>query len=192
MQGRHQPTSHTRGNVFLSLLGLFLIQGLLCSLPHAFAEESSQKIAIVDPQAVLENSNAGQKALATLKEHVMVRQKLLETDEEEIQKFERQLQDGSGRSETETQILREQLQGKIQDYQRRRQTFQEEVQEKQKTLMVDYMKKIETATQAVAKRHDFSLVIDKGNEAIMQIVLYAAQGLDITDEVVKEFNKTYK
>lgn len=189
---RHQPlTSHTRSNVVLALFGLFVIQGLLGSLPNAFAEKSIQ-IAVIDPQAVLENSNAGQKALATLKEHVMVRQKLLETDEEEIQKLERQLQDGTGRSETETQILREQLQGKIQDYQRRRQTFQQEVQEKQKNLMVDYMKKIETATQVVAKRRGFSLVIDKGNEAIMQIVIYATKGLDITDEVVEEFNKTYK
>jgi len=192
MQGRHQLTSHTRGNAILSLLGLFMIQVLLCGLPQAFAEESSEKIAIVDPQAVLETSSAGQKALATLKEHVMVRQKLLETDEEEIQKLERQLQDGTGRSETETQVLQEQLQAKIQDYQRRRQTFQQEVTEKQKNLMVDYMKKIETATQAVAKRHGFSLVIDKGNEAIMQIVIYAAKGLDITDEVVKEFNQIYK
>lgn len=191
MQEPHQLTSHTRGNALLLLLGLFILQGLCFSLTPAFAQDPLQ-IAIIDPQAVLENSNAGQKALATLKEHVMVRQKLLETDEEEIQKLERQLQDGSSRSETETQILREQLQGKVQDYQRRRQTFQQEVQEKQKTLMVDYMKKIETATQAVAKRDGFSLVIDKGNEAIMQIVIYASQGMDITDEVVKEFNKTYK
>ena len=191
MQGRHQHTSHKRGNVILALLGWFMIQSLFCSLPYAFAEESFQ-IAIVDPQAVLENSNAGQKALATLKEHVMVRQKLLETDEEEIQKLEQQLQGGTGRSETETQILREQLQSKIQDYQRRRQTFQQEVQEKQKTLMVDYMKKIEGATKAVAERRGFSLVIDKGNEAIMQIVIYSAKGMDITDEVVKEFNQTHK
>lgn len=191
MQERHQRISHKPGKVFFALLGWFMIQILFCSLPSAFAEESLQ-IAIIDPQAVLENSNAGQKALATLKEHVMVRQKLLETDEEEIQKLEKQLQDGTGRSETETQVLRETLQSKIQDYQRRRQTFQQEVQEKQKSLMVDYMKKIEGATKTVAERRGFSLVIDKGNEAIMQIVIYSAQGMDITEEVVKEFNKTYK
>ena len=191
MQGRHQHTSHKRGNMILSLLGWFMIQSLLCGLPYALAEESFQ-IAIIDPQAVLENSNAGQKALATLKEHVMIRQKLLETDEEEIQKLEQQLQVGTGRSETETQILQEQLQSKVQDYQRRRQTFQQEVQEKQKTLMVDYMKKIEGATKTVAERRGFSLVIDKGNEAIMQIVIYSAKGMDITDEVVKEFNQTHK
>ena len=191
MQERHQLTLHKRGKVIISLLGWFMIQFLLCGLPFAFAEESLQ-IGVIDPQAVLENSNAGQKALATLKEHVMVRQKLLETDEAEIQKLEQQLQTGTGRSETETQVLGETLQGKIQEYQRRRQTFQQEVQEKQKNLMVDYMKKIEGATKTVAEQRGLTLVIDKGNEAIMQIVIYSAKGMDITDEVVKEFNKIYK
>ena len=191
MQERHHLTSRKRSKMILSLLGWFMIQVLFCGLPSAFAEESL-RIGVIDPQAVLENSNAGQKALATLKEHVMVRQKLLETDEAEIQKLEQQLQTGTGRSETETQVLGETLQGKIQEYQRRRQTFQQEVTEKQKNLMVDYMKKIEGATKIVAERRNLSLVIDKGNEAIMQIVIYSTKGMDITDEVVQEFNKTYK
>lgn len=191
MQERYQCTSHTHSTGIIALLGWFMIQILFCGLPSAFAQESLP-IGVIDPQAVLENSNAGQKALATLKEHVMVRQKLLETDEAEIQKLEQQLQGGTGRSETETQVLQETLQNKIQDYQRRRQMFQQEVQEKQKNLMVDYMKKIEGATKTVAEQRGFSLVIDKGNEAIMQIVIYSGEGMDITDEVVKEFNKTYK
>lgn len=191
MQERQPLTLHTRSTVIISLLGWFMIPILFCGLPSAFAQESIQ-IGVIDPQAVLENSNAGQKALATLKEHVMVRQKLLETDEAEIQKLEQQLQTGTGRSETETQVLGETLQGKIQEYQRRRQTFQQEVQEKQKNLMVDYMKKIQGATKTVAERRGLTLVIDKGNEAIMQIVIYSAKGMDITGEVVEEFNKTYK
>ncbi len=191
MQERRQLTVHTRSTVIISLLGWLMIHILLCGLPSAFAEESIQ-IGVIDPQAVLENSNAGQKALATLKEHVMVRQKLLETDEAEIQKLEQQLQNSPAQSETDTQVVRDTLQGKIQEYQRRRQTFQQEVQEKQKNLMVDYMKKIEGATKTVAERRGLSLVIDKGNEAIMQIVIYSSKGMDITNEVVEEFNKTYK
>mgnify|MGYP003325167620 CR=1 FL=1 len=44
---------------------------------------------------------------------------------------------------------------------------------------------------AVADRHGFSLVIDKGNEGTLNIVLYNRKGLDITNEVVKEFNKRF-
>ena len=191
MQGRHQHTSHKRGNMILSLLGWFMIQSLFCSLPYALAEESF-RIAIIDPQAVMENSNAGLKALAHLKEYQMVREKLVEADQEEIQKLEQQLQGAMDRGETKTQVLREKLQGKIQDYQRRVQEFNQELREKQQNVIMEYMQKIKAVTKAVAERRGFSLVIDKGNEAIMQIVIYSAKGMDITDEVVKEFNQTHK
>ncbi len=188
MQARSQQTSRQLGKGILALVGSFLIFG---GLPQVFAEESFQ-VAVVDPQAVMENSNSGQKALATLKEHVAVRQKLLETDAVELQKLEQELQNGETRSESETQVLQEQLQRKVQDYQRRSQTFQQELAEKQKAILTEYMKKIEVATQAVAKRRGVSMVVDKGHESTMKIVIYSAEGMDITDEVVKEFNELYK
>ncbi|HSS30326.1 MAG TPA: OmpH family outer membrane protein, partial [Nitrospiraceae bacterium] len=58
---------------------------LLASLPAAQAAEPF-KMGIVDPQAVLEKSKAGKKALDTLKEYVTARQKLLAADEEELRR----------------------------------------------------------------------------------------------------------
>lgn len=191
MQGLSQLTSPKLSNRFLLLLGWVIIQSLLFGLPHAFADHPLQ-VGIIDPEAVLEKSNSGQKALATLKEHVAVRQKLLAADEKEIQQLQQQLQNGAERSETETQFLQEQLQNKVQDYQRRGQMFQQELADKQKTIMADYMKKIAAVTKTVAERSGFLLVLNKGNEATLKIVLYSAEGLDITDEVLKEFNNLYK
>ena len=54
------------------------------------------------------------------------------------------------------------------------------------------MKKIEAVTSVVAKRHGFSLVVDKGSDTTLKIVLYNRKGLDITNEVVKEFDRRYK
>jgi len=54
------------------------------------------------------------------------------------------------------------------------------------------MKKIETATKAVAEKHGFSMIVDKGSDATLRIVLYSRKGLDITSEVVKEFDRRYK
>ena len=56
---------------------------LLVSLPAAQATEAF-KMGVVDPQAVLEKSKAGKKALDGLKEYVSTRQKLLSGDEEEL------------------------------------------------------------------------------------------------------------
>ena len=81
---------------------------------------------------------------------------------------------------------------KFQEFQKRGQEYQQELGLKQKELVQEYMKKIETATSTVAKRHGFSMVLDKGSETTLKIVLYSKRGLDITSEVVKEFDKRYK
>jgi len=35
------------------------------------------------------------------------------------------------------------------------------------------------------------LIMDKGSDATLKIVLYSRQGLDITNEVVKEFDRRF-
>ncbi len=173
---------------------LILVWTLLCSVflivPHALAAKTF-KVGIVDPQAVFEKSKAGQRALATLKEHATVRQKLLASNEKELKKLEEELRNGTGLTETEKQAKQEHLRQKVQEYQRRGQEFQQELGQKQKDMVSEYMKKIESATKAIAEKHGFSLIMDKGSDATLKIVLYSRQGLDITNEVVKEFDRRF-
>ena len=153
---------------------------------------SSFKVGLIDPQRVIEKSRDGQRALATLKEHAAVRQKLLKADEEELKKLQEEGQNATNPSDSEKQALQENFQRKFQEYQKRGQEFQQELAQKQKDMVMEYMKKIEAATKAVAERHGFDLVIDKGSESTLKIAIYSKKGLDITDEVVKEFNRRFK
>ena len=189
-KGVCQLTARNATTRFLSLLGVCLFFNLFVGLPSGFGQESF-KVGILDPQAVIEKSISGKKVLSTLKEHATVRQKLLASDEEELKKIQDQLQKGA-KSEAETKELQGQFQNRLDDYQKRAKEFQQEMALKQQEMVLEFMNKIETATQAVAERHDFSLVIDKGSEKTLKIVLFAAKGLDITDEVVKEVNQRYK
>jgi len=120
-----------------------------------------------------------------------VRQRLLKSDEEELKTLQEELQNGKGLSEKDKKVKQGLFQRKLQEYQKRGQEFQVELSQKQQNMVKEYMDKIETATQAVADRHGFSLVIDKGSEATLKIVLYSRKGLDITNEVVKEFDKRF-
>ncbi len=182
------PKTTTRtGTLFLTML----LMSIFCGLPQAFAAKNF-KVGIVDPQAVIEKSKAGQRALATLKEHATVRQKLLASDEEELKTLQEELQNGKGLSDKDKQAKQERFQRKLQEYQKRGQEFQQELGVKQRDMVKEYMGKIEEATKAVADRHGFSLVIDKGSNATLKIVLYSRKGLDITNEVVKEFNKKFR
>ena len=193
-KGVCQLTARNATARFLSPLGVCLgvcfILNLFVGLPAGFGQQSS-KVGILDPQAVIEQSIPGKKVLSTLKEHATVRQKLLASDEEELKKIQDQIQKGT-KSEAEIKEMQGQLQTRLEDYQRRAKEFQQEMALKQQELVLEFMNKIETATKAVAEKHDFSLIIDKGSAKTLKIVLFAAKGLDITDEVVKEVNQRYK
>ncbi len=151
------------------------------------------KMGVIDPQSVLEKSKAGRKALDGLKEYVTTRQKLLARDEEDLRNLEKQLKEQASKlSDTEKKDKETQFRAKIQDYQKRAQEFNQELQGKQKELVDEYMKKIATATQSVAEKGGFAIVVDKGSEQTVKIVIYNKDAIDLTDAVIKEFDRTNK
>ena len=151
------------------------------------------KMGVVDPQSVLEKSKAGKKALEGLKEYVTIRQKLLVKDEEELRNYEKQIKDQLPKlSEAEKKDKETQFRTKIQDYQKRAQEFNQDLQKRQKELVDEYMKKISVATQTTAEKGGFSLVVDKGSEQTVKIVIYNKDTIDLTEQVVKEFDRTNK
>ncbi len=157
------------------------------------AGKTSIRVGVIDPQAVIEQSKAGSRALAQLKEQAQARQAVMQNDQKELERLQKDLEaNESKRSKEENRKKQETFARKYQDWQKRGQEFQAELGQKQKELVQEYMKKIETATSIVAKRHGFDVVIDKGSETTLKIVLYSRDGLDLTKEVVKEFNRRYK
>ena len=78
------------GRITLPLVAAGML--LFTSLPAAHASEAF-KMGVVDPQAVLEKSKAGKKALDGLKEYVSTRQKLLSGDEEDLRNREKTLKE---------------------------------------------------------------------------------------------------
>jgi outer membrane protein len=181
------PISHKRALVAAALLSVALIAPLCAHAADAF------KMGVVDPQSVLEKSKAGKRALDGLKEYVSTRQKLLAKDEEELRNYEKQLKEqGAKLSDAEKKEKETQFRAKIQEYQKRAQEFNQELQGKQKELVDDYMKKISAATQTVAEKGGFSLVVDKGSEQTVKIVIYNKDTIDLTDQVIKEFDRANK
>jgi outer membrane protein len=182
------PTARTvRGHIIVSLVATVLLLGGLM-----FRVEAAEgfKMGVIDPQAVLEKSKAGKKALDGLKEYVSTRQKLLSRDEEELRNTEKTLKESASKlSEAEKKEKEGQFRTKIQEYQKRAQEFNQELQGKQKELVDDYMKRIASATQTVAEKGGFSIVVDKGSEQTVKIVIYNKDTIDLTDQVIKEFDR---
>jgi outer membrane protein len=151
----------------------------------------SVKVAVMDQQLVIERSKAGKRALDDMKAYQATRQKIINADDQELKELEQTIQD-SKLSETAKQEKQSQFQAKLEAYQRRLADFNREIQQKQRELVAEYMKKVQDAAQVVAQRDGYIAIIDRGNEAMIRIVIYYQQGLDVTDQVVKEFDKQNK
>lgn len=175
------------------LIATALLSLMLMSFSTSAQAADTFKMGVVDPQAVLEKSKAGKKALEGLKEYVNTRQKLLSRDEEDLRNYEKQLKEQAAKlSDAEKKDKETQFRSKIQDYQKRAQEFNQELQGKQKELVDDYMKRIASATQAVAEKGGFSIVVDRGSEQTVKIVIYNKDTVDLTEQVIKEFDRVNK
>ncbi|MDH4185762.1 MAG: OmpH family outer membrane protein [Nitrospira sp.] len=148
-------------------------------------------VAVMDQQAVIEQSKAGKRALEELKAYSSTRQKIINADDQELKELEQTIQDGK-LSDSARQEKQNQFQAKIEAYQRRLGDFNREIQQRQREMVAEYVKKVHAAAQTVAQKNGYLAIIDKGNEAAMKIVLYHQPELDVTDQVLKEFDQQNK
>jgi outer membrane protein len=168
------------------------IAGPLCVVMVSLAlGAESAKVAVMDQQLVIERSKAGKRALEDMKAYQATRQKIINSDDQELKELEQTIQEGK-LSEAAKQEKQTQFQAKVEAYQRRLADFNREIQQKQREMVAEYTKKVQDAAQVVAQRDGYIAVIDRGNEALVRIVIYHQPGLDVTDQVVKEFDKQNK
>jgi outer membrane protein len=170
-----------------------LLIGIAAGLAMASSAWSADsfKVAVMDQQAVIEKSKAGKRALDELKAYSATRQKIINSDDQELKEIEQSIQDGK-LSDQAKQDKQSQFQSKIEAYQRRLADFNREIQQKQREMVAEYLKKVQDAAQVVAQREGYNAIIDRGNEAVIKIVIYYQSGLDLTEQVVKEFDRQNK
>ena len=162
----------------------------LVMLSPALSDETV-KVVVMNQQLVIEQSKAGKRALEELKAYSMTRQKIINADDQELKELQLAIQDGK-LSDSAKQEKQGQFQAKLDAYQRRMADFNREIQQKQREMVAEYSKKVQAAAQAVGEKNGVIAVIDKGSEAAIKIVLYHQPALDVTDQVVKEFDRQNK
>jgi len=176
-----------RRHIFVCLATL----GSLGFLSSIALGADAMKVGVMDQQLVIERSKAGKRALDELKAYSATRQKIINSDDQELKELEQSIQEAK-LSETAKQEKQTQFQAKLEAYQRRLADFNREIQQKQRETVLEYIKKVQDAAQVVAQREGYIAVIDRGSEAAIRIVIYNQPGLDVTDLVVKEFDKQNK
>ena len=165
-------------------VGLCLL-GAGCASTSASVENATV-IGVVNPQRVLDDTNAGKRVTESLNSFMKDRQALVELEQRELRKLENELlTQGSVLSQKARQQREEQFRRRMAEYQQKVADLNREVQEKQKELLAGFRSKVETVVEKVAQERDLIIVLEYGTGTS---TLYHQPKLDITDEVVQELN----
>jgi outer membrane protein len=147
------------------------------------------KIGVVDPARVLNETNTGKKAKDSLSAFSKNRQAVIEMDEKELRRMEEDFgRQASVLSATAKREREEQFRRRVAEYQQKAGDMNREVQEKQKDVLEGFREKVGLIVGKVSKRLGLQVVMDKGKGGP---TLYSDEGLDITGQVIDEFNREY-
>ena len=170
-------------------IGGLLIALLVVSGCAAGGAKIEGKIGVVDPARVLNETSSGKKAKDSLNVFSKNRQALIEMDEKELRRMEEDFgRQASVLSATAKREREEQFRRRVAEYQQKAGEMNREVQEKQKDVLEGFREKVGLVVGKVSKRLGLQVVMDKGKGGP---TLYSDEGLDITGQVIDEFNREY-
>jgi outer membrane protein len=146
------------------------------------------KIAYVDLQRALNSVEDGKKAKSELKGMFDQRQKKLDSEQEELKKFKEALE-----KELQSDLLgEEKKREKMIDYQRRFYELQNlylQLQKELSTAEAERTKKIfgrfQEVLQEIGLKEGYTIILEKTESS----VLWAPKSLDITDQLIQNYNK---
>lgn len=164
----------------------FIVSLFLLGVPAVSVAEAALKVGFVDLQQVLTQTKRGQEARAKMQAEVSQRQREIDAQREEIEKMEAELQKQSSvltaaaRREREEAIQRKKrdLQLTIEDYQR-------DLAKRQNELLNELLSELVAVVQEYGKEKGYTLILERRQGG----VLYSGEGVDITKEIIKRFDK---
>ncbi|OQX08620.1 MAG: hypothetical protein BWK80_47945 [Desulfobacteraceae bacterium IS3] len=144
------------------------------------------KLGVVDLQRVVEASNSGKK----IKEEITKKGKKMEGDlsakREEIENLKKKLErEAQVMSKDQRDTKEREVDIKIYDFKVLEKKYKEELFKFQNEKLDGMKKEIFEVVQELGKRGGYTLVIEKLG------VLYSPDTVDITDELVKQYNAKY-
>ena len=169
--------------VFLLVTGLWMAWGSL-----AWGAESI-KLAYVDIQKALNLCEAGKAAKKQMMLEVERMRKNFAGKQQEVEKLKEDLEKrGSVLSEAAREEKGRDYQAKLRDLQRMERDYQEELQRKDRELTESILKKLEAVVKKMGEDGKYTLILERNQAGI----IYIADVLDLTDELIKIFNQKEK
>lgn len=167
---------------------LLVIMMVLCA-SVAFSAEKAVKIGYIDLQRALNESDAGKEAKATFNKRVEELQKVLDEKQNELKKLQDEMEKQKGLLTPEARGEKEKVyQQKLKDVQRFAKDSQEELQQKDAEMTKKILRDLRDIIKKIGNEEGYTIILERGDA----FVLYAAEGVDITEKVIKAYSKARK
>lgn len=168
----------------VSVAMVFVLTG--CAAPKTPIDG---KVAVINSQRLFNETTAGKRAKDILAAFSKNRQTLLELEERELRRMEEDfVKQASVLSPAAKREREEVFRRRMQEYQQKATDLNREIQEKQKEVLDGFRDKVELVVAKVAKRQGLQVVIDKSKGGS---TIYHEQHLDLSDQVIEDFNRDY-
>jgi len=177
----------TRWKISLALLCVLGVT----SVAQAQASPSQvkpQNIVTVSFNAAVLQTDEAKKSLSALEARYAPKQKQLQTLNDEVESLRKQLAaTNSNLSDAERATLSRSLESKEKELQRQAEDFKSDSQSESEQVFQRVAAKVYAFLQTFSQQHGYSAVIERGSDAY-PVVWYAANNLDITNELIKAYN----
>jgi outer membrane protein len=149
------------------------------------AAATDMKVAFVDMQRALNDSNAGKKAKNDFRAEISRLQGRLQRQQEEVQSLKDELdRKGPLMRDEERRNLQDDYTRKLRDFENAYKDSKEELQQKDNEVTGAIIRDLAYVVRNLGERGGYTLVLEKGS------LLWAAPSIDITDQVIREYNAT--
>ena len=160
----------------------------LFAVMFAFQSMAAMVIGRVDVQKVLLTTKEGQKVRDQLKKTFEEKQKILKGDEDKIKKMQEDYKKQSlVMNDSAKQKKEEEINKEIMKIQEKSMGFQKEIQEEENKFKKPILDKVRGIVEEVSK----SAGVDVTFEASTAPIIYAKDDKDLTDDVIKLYDKKY-
>ncbi len=161
---------------------------LMAAAGAAAAQTHPTRIAVIHIQNALIATKEGQKAAADLTAKFEPKKKTLEGKQAEIATLQNELSKGSNTmAEAKRLSLTRDIDAKNKSLQRDYQDFNDELEQEQGRVLNDLGQRIMVVIDKYSKDNNFAVVVDISSPQTP--VLWAANSLDITKEIVDLYDK---
>ena len=151
------------------------------------AHAADEKIGYVDLQKAIQETSTGKRAKSDLEKEFNAKKSDLQKKEADLKKQAEDLEKKKVALSDEMKAKKQQeLQGDMMKFQREVSESQANIQKKERELTEPILKKLQASLEKIAKDKNLAVILEKNEQS----VLWARKDLDLTDELVKDYEKS--